>query len=451
MNLKNDNNIGTTSKYLNENNTDVFLQDQLNLFREVREGNKTWKDLNNLRQEYGFPFVNIDSLRRSFGALSLYDDAGWISRGTSGTVAATNREMVETNFTTGTTTSDKVISLLPDEISKADVLLKAHGFNPDEFELISAKNSKWEQGSKEGIRTLYSSKISVKPRSGIKPFLKDICEHFENYRPKVDLEYDYFDWFESNECLVLPLVDFHWGRLPDMEHAENFNLSQIKEMLMENMRTYIRKFANRRFHKIYLVVGQDYFNSSFTGYTSSQTHLQSNATDVRTMYTTGTELLIDIVDLFIQSELCSHVQIVGSLGNHDTSEEFWLFKLLKAYYRNTKMVSVDDSCKPRKYLDLGAACVGVGHLDKEKDKAFGLMQCEVPELWAKAKTRMFIAGHLHHLSVESKQGVEIWRIPSPALPDRWTVESGFVQNQPKTMAFIFDYNEGLIENHYVNI
>ena len=80
MNFKNDSNIGTSSKYLNENNIDVFLQDQLNLFREVKEGDKTWKDLNNLRQEYGYPSVNTDSLRRSFGALSLYDDAGWISK-----------------------------------------------------------------------------------------------------------------------------------------------------------------------------------------------------------------------------------------------------------------------------------------------------------------------------------------------------------------------------------
>jgi hypothetical protein len=407
--------------------------------------------LNNLRQEYGFPFVNTDSLRRSFGALAQYDDAGWISQNNSNSVAATNREMVETNFTTGTTISDKVISILPDEINKPEILLKAHGFNSDEFELISAKNSKWEQGSKQGVRTLYSSKISVKPRKGIRPYLKDICEHFENYKPNVELEYDNFNRVESKECLVLPLVDFHWGRLPDMEHAEDFTLYQIKEMLINNMQTYIKKFENRSFDKIYLVVGQDYFNSSFTGFTSSQSHLQSNAVDVRTMYTTGTELLIDIIDMFIKANLCNDIQIIGSLGNHDVSEEFWLFKLLKAYYKDTSMVYVDDYSKPRKYLDIGAACVGVGHLDKEKDRVFGLMQCEAPDLWAKAKTRMFIAGHLHHLTVESKQGVELWRIPSPALPDRWTVESGYVQNQPKTMAFIFDYNEGLIENHYVNI
>lgn len=448
MNFKNDNNIGTASKYLNENNTDVFLQDQINLFREIKDGNKTWKDLNNLRQEYGFPSVNTDSLRRSFGALSLYDEAGWISRNNSSSIAATTRETVETNFKTGSTISDKVINLLPNEINDAKALLEAHGFNSDEFELISAKNSKWEQGSKEGVRTLYSSRITVKPRSDIKPYLKDICEYFNSYTPNINLNYDKAN-VSSKECLVLPMVDFHWGRLPDIEHAENFSIMQIKEMLVNNMKTYIKKFEGRHFDKIYLIVGQDYFNSSFTGYTTSQSHLQSNSVDVRTMYRTGTELLIDIIDMFIN--ICNDVYIVGSLGNHDTSEEVWLFNLLKAYYRTVPNVYVDDSPNPRKYLDIGAACVGVGHLDKEKDRIFGLMQCEAPELWANSKTRMFIAGHLHHLTVESKQGVELWRIPSPTLPDRWTVENGYVQNHPRTMAFIFDYNEGMIENHFVNI
>lgn len=448
MNFKNDSNIGTSSKYLNENNIDVFLQDQLNLFREVKEGDKTWKDLNNLRQEYGYPSVNTDSLRRSFGALSLYDDAGWISKENSLSVAATSRETVETNFKTGSTTSDKVISLLPSDINNAEVLLKAHGFNPEEFELVSAKNSKWEQGSKNGVRTLYSSRIMVKPRGGIMPYLRDICDYFDTYTPSIKLDYDK-DKIDSKECLVLPLVDFHWGRLPDIENAERFSLSQIKEMLIKNISTYIKKFRDRHFDTIYLIVGQDYFNSSFTGYTSSQSHLQSNAVDVRTMYRTGTELLIDIIDMF--TNICNNVHVIGSLGNHDVSEEIWLFNLLKAYYRMVYNVYVDDSPKPRKYLDIGAACVGVGHLDKEKDRIFGLMQCEAPELWANSTTRMFLAGHLHHLTVESKQGVELWRIPSPTLPDRWTVENGYVQNQPRTMAFVFDYDEGLIENHFVNI
>lgn len=449
MNFKNDNNIGTASKYLNENNTDVFLQDQLNLFRDVKDGNKTWKDLNNLRQEYGFPSVNTDSLRRSFGALSLYDDAGWISQKNSNSVAATSRETIETNFKTGSTTSDKVISILPNEINNANVLLDAHGFNSDEFELVSAKNSKWEQNSKDGVRVLYSSRIVVKPRSGINPYLKDICDYFENYKPNIKFEYNSINKSKSNECLVLPMFDFHWGRLPDMENAETFSLFNVKEMLINNMKTYIKKFDGRHFDKVYLIIGQDYFNSSFTGFTSSQSHLQSNAVDVRTMYRTGTELIIDIIDMF--TNICNDVNVVGSLGNHDTSEELWLFALLKAYYRNCSNVYVDDSPKPRKYLDIGAACVGVGHLDKEKDRIFGLMQCEAADLWAKSKTRMFLAGHLHHLSVESKHGVELWRIPSPTLPDRWTVENGYVQNQPKTMAFIFDYDEGIVENHFVNI
>ena len=451
MELKKENfTISTSSNYVNKNNIDVFLRDYLQAFRDVKKGEKTWSDLNQLRQEYGFPSVNNDSLRRSFGALQMYDEAGWISSHGSDSVSATSRETIETNFSTGTTTSDKVISLLPEEISNAEALLKAHGFNIDEFELISAKNSKWEQGSKNGVRTLYSSKISVKPKAGNISALKDIAEYFKDYKTNVEFKPAFKNSITTSaECLVLPLYDFHWGRMPAMENGEDFSLNDMKKTILTNMFAYVNRFKNRKFDKIYLIVGQDYFNSSFTGYTSSQTHLQSNAVDVRTMYRTGTELLIDIIDIF--SNICDNVVVVGSLGNHDVSEEIWLFNLLKAYYRTVPSVTVDESTKPRKYLDLGASCVGVGHLHKEKDRTFGLMQCEAPELWAKSKNRMFIAGHLHHLTVESKHGVELWRIPTLTPPDEWSLESGYVANTPRTMAFIFNYNQGLVENHFVNV
>lgn len=452
MNLKkNINNIGTESKYINPTNLDVFLRDQLYLYGEIKKGNKTWRDMDVLRQEYGFPSVNTDSIRRSFGALGQYYDAGWITSVNSNSVSATTRETIETNFKTGSIISDKVVGLANYEINDAVALLTAHGFNPDEFELVSAKNSKWEQGKKDGVRTLYSSRITVKPKSGIMPHIKDLAEYFKDYNRPYKSFKSKRDKNEisSKECLVLPMYDFHWGRLPDMENAEDFTLDMAKEMLVNNMKEYISRFGDRKFNKIYLVVGQDFFNSSFTGFTSSQSHLQSNATDVRTMYRTGTELIIDIIDMF--TEICGDVHVVGSLGNHDVAEELWLFSLLKAHYRNTDGVSVDDTSRPRKYLDLGVSCVGLGHLDKEKDRTFGLMQCEAPKLWAKSTTRMFIAGHLHHLTVESKHGVELWRIPSPTLPDRWTVESGYVQNQPKTMGFIFNYETGLVETHFVNI
>ena len=363
-----------------------------------------------------------------------------------------NKEVIETNFKSGVITKDKVIEILPEEINDPNVLLRAHGFDPHKFELIGARNSRWEQNSKhDGKTVLYASRINVRPFISFENCIDEISEYFKDYKSSITKStYKIIkDSKNSKDYLVLPLYDFHWGRLPDLENAETFSLLDMKKVLLDNMKEYINRFQNRHFKKVYLVIGQDYFNSSFTGFTSSQSHLQSNAVDTHTMYRTGTELMIDIIEMFLDRG--DPVEVVGSLGNHSKEEEAWLFALISAYYRNTPSVTVDDGHKPRKYLDLGSSCIGLGHLDKEGKRIFGLMQVEAPDLWAKATTRMFIAGHLHHFKVENEMGVEVWRIPSATLPDRWTVENGYVLTLPKTMAFVFNEDTGLVENHFVRI
>lgn len=380
----------------------------------------------------------------------VYEDNVSVNETKTTTIETT--DVVEQNFVSGTISSDKLIEILPEHINEPAELLKAHGFDPHRFELLQARNSKWQQNSKtDGMKTLYASKITVRPFTSFENYIDEISDYFKDYKSSVVAE-EYKQSYESmasSEYLILPMYDFHWGRLPDMENAELFSLEKMKKLIFNNMKEYISRFRGRHFKKVFLVIGQDYFNSAYNGYTSSQSHLQSNAVDTHTMYRTGTELIIDIINMF--AERGDPVQVVGSLGNHSKEEEAWLFALIKAYYRQTNEVQVDDSNRPRKYLDLGNSCVGLGHLDKEGKRVFGLMQVEAPELWAKANTRMFIAGHLHHFKVENEMGVELWRIPSATLPDRWTVENGYVLSLPKTMAFVFDEERGLVENHFVAI
>ena len=68
----------------------------------------------------------------------------------------------------GTFSSDKLIVIKEDELKNPNSLLKAHGFDIREWELVSARNNIWNVYSKQdGVQELYSSKIVVKPRSGI--------------------------------------------------------------------------------------------------------------------------------------------------------------------------------------------------------------------------------------------------------------------------------------------
>ena len=91
----------------------------------------------------------------------------------------------------GTQTSDKLIIMSEEESKDVEFLLKSHGFAVKSWELISARNNIWNVYSKQdGVQTLYSSKITVKPRLD-NISLEEIKEHFieltNNYQSPVHI------------------------------------------------------------------------------------------------------------------------------------------------------------------------------------------------------------------------------------------------------------------------
>ena len=68
----------------------------------------------------------------------------------------------------GTQTRQALLELSEETIKTPILLLRAHGYDPNEFELVNVKNSMWHQKSnQDGLHTLYASKITVKPRTEI--------------------------------------------------------------------------------------------------------------------------------------------------------------------------------------------------------------------------------------------------------------------------------------------
>jgi hypothetical protein len=63
-------------------------------------------------------------------------------------------------------TSSKLIRMKDEDTKNPEFLLKAHGYDPGAWELISARSNIWNAYSKQdGIMELYASKIVVKPKS----------------------------------------------------------------------------------------------------------------------------------------------------------------------------------------------------------------------------------------------------------------------------------------------
>jgi hypothetical protein len=111
-----------------------------------------------------FSYSSAEALRNSF---KRERDR----RGIPGKNADTNLDYNKDNYkiseeikADGSITSDKLIEICEMDKHNPEILLKAHGFNPNTFELVNAKNNLWHMAKKGGSRLLlYQSKITVKP------------------------------------------------------------------------------------------------------------------------------------------------------------------------------------------------------------------------------------------------------------------------------------------------
>lgn len=434
-----------------------FLLEQLEEYKKVKDGDSTWKQFDMWRQGKGYTPTNPDSLRRSWQQLGVYLDHGLVGeKEATSPLPTTSTVKTSTNFSTGESTSEKTITLKDEDLTSPRSLLVAHGFDPNKFEIKTVTNTEVSRHverliSGDEITThTVNSRVVVKPREGIN--FGEVADYFKNFRtPHVPWPWDVRTndvYNNSDELLVVPIYDVHFGRREyTAGEFKPYDIEEEKEKIVNHFTRYIDKL-DRTFNEVILVIGQDYFNSSFTNFTSSQSHLQDNAVDPQVMYKEGIAALITLIERY--SKITPSLKVIGNLGNHSTNEEYMAFMVIEAYFRNDPSITIDSSPAFRKYYRYGDSLIGFAHADKEHKRLAGLMQVEAKEDWAKSSTHVWLTGHLHHFKVESEHGVEIYRVPSICVHDEWTNKNGFTANDPKSMGFVFD-KDGLSETHTIKL
>ena len=350
----------------------------------------------------------------------------------------------------GTQTRNALLELSEEDIKTPILLLKAHGYDPDLFELVKSKNSMWHQKSNEdGLHTLYASNITVKPRTEIS--IETVKEIFNNMnrtynRPKINR----YETRGKHECLIVNFFDVHFSKLAHIsETGENYDYKIAKERISYSIDKYISKYKNRNINQVIFAIGQDYFNSEPTGSTVGNTK-QDNDSRYSVMFEKGVESLIECIDKLEEAFKCK-VIVPLVQGNHSTYTEYYAAQFLKAWYRNDDNIQVDAEPTPRKYYQYGVNLFGFAHNSDEKKRLYTLMQQEEPHKWADTIERTWFTGHLHSEDVKEQDGVYVRQAPTFCGTDAWHKKMGFVNPIKRTQAFIYDKEEGLQDIGYVMV
>lgn len=313
--------------------------------------------------------------------------------------------------------SDKLIALSDEELKDANSLLKAHNYDPSQWELMNSKSSMWHHSNKEyGTKTLYASKITVKPKNGGFNFdeLLDTIKDVPKYNIGAYIN-------NKESYLSIPLSDMHFGVATIDDYKETQN--KILEII------------GKQHQEILFIIGNDMLHhDNLKGTTANGTRIQD--VDMVKAWEDAKLFYYPLLEYALQNS--NKVKVVFTKGNHSESMEYAFIQMLKERY---KQIEFDDSLKDRKVHMLGLNYIGTSHGDKKKmNQISNNFAVEYPQEWSKAKTRTVFVGHYHFEKVHDRDGIVIRQLPTRAPTDDWHDDNGYTTAAKRFQVFQYDYD-----------
>ena len=420
--------------------------------------NPSWNDLN---ESQGFPFKSGEHYRQFIkkrqdrdGTLKKLDIIKSIVADKNNIV---RNEKIETESTPNykesveikqdnSQVSDKVIPLSDEELKDVNFILKSHNYNPEAWKLISAKHSIWNINTKvDGIKKLYSSKISVKPRTeillnedNITKTLEKLINNYSIPSPK----YIKFNPIANGDLLILNIADLHYGLKSYLETSNN----EYDDVIATNRFFYvindvISRIKHKEIDKIILLNLGDICNFDTPYQTTKGTPQNDHSVSYYQMFTKVSDLLIKAIDMLSQ---IAPVEVWNCNSNHDRYTTFGIFQVLNSWYRNNDNVWIDVGTLDRKYIKYGRVLIGISHDINEKS-AFKTIHNEAKEYISDCDYLYWFVAHQHKLMVVDDYGVEIRRLPTISSNSEWSYGQAYTGTVKKSQSFIVSKEYGIID------
>jgi len=395
---------------------------------------ETWESLNN---KYKRPFPSGEAYR-SFVRRELKKENKLSNDKVENNV---NKNYTLDINKDGSQTSTKLIEMSEEQAKDSNYLLEKHGYSKLEFELISAKNSIWNSGK----NVLYSSKITVKPRTEYIWNQEDIEKIFYNLKTEYKKKIPVFpnNYEKNGNVLLISLADLHYGLVAEPYSTNNaYNLDIAEEIFYYTINNIIERIKGKKFEKILFLLGHDAVNcDNINGTTTSGTP-QDNCSSWFDTINRATQLFINGIDMLAE---IAPVNVQYIVSNHDLHSMFGIMQTINAWYKDDENVEIDTSPLPRKYYKVGKNLLCFSHDIKIKD-ALRIVTTEAKDMWSECDHMICILGHLHQGMIYEKQGyLEVMRLPTLSGYSRWSLEKGYIQTEKRNQTFIINDELGITD------
>ncbi|RKJ71134.1 hypothetical protein D7X33_22610, partial [Butyricicoccus sp. 1XD8-22] len=255
----------------------------------------------------------------------------------------------------------------------------------------------------EGIKTLYSSKITVKPKVigfDVDKFIERVQKETKPIHIKSKVDY-------GERLLEIPLFDMHFG-VADLDYYLD-TYSEILETIQ-----------SRKWDTILFVIGQDLLhNDGFEGKTTSGTPIQK--VNMEKAWDDAFTFYENLISNAIENS--KNVNAIYSAGNHDRGISFGFVKSLQQRF---PQVNFDTGIKHRKHFVWNDVALFFTHGDKGHNRMTRNFLDEYGRLIAKAKIAEIHSGHLHAEKSKDDFGIVVRTLSTGAKTDDWHYDEGFV-------------------------
>lgn len=314
----------------------------------------------------------------------------------------------------GDQSSTIIVAMNEKQQKDPDFLLEAHGFDHTKWLIKTATSNAWQQTPE---KTVYQSKIVVAPK--VEKFDPD---KFLEVIKKDVAPYELKDApiFASDDALVIPLADMHFGVTKMQDVA--FQLDQIT--------TFIKDIG---FKKVVIEQVGDLFHSSQMNKAITLNGTEINEVDM----VQAVEDAKFFIDSIIESALNagSEVHVMHTQGNHSGNLEYMFLLYLEARF---PMIDVQKNIDYRTAYQL-TEHVGImlAHGDVAKKRLPMLFANEYSKVWSNSVWKEIHTGHFHQEVVSDEGGVVKRQFGTPKKPDDYERKNGYTMANDKMQILIY--------------
>ena len=303
----------------------------------------------------------------------------------------------------GSQTITAKLEMTEEQAKDPDFVLRAHGFEPSEWEIISLKNNFWDMGIGGGeVVTNYQSKISVKPI--IKALSIDaVLSTFNREIKPVKVH----NIAKGENSILVALFDMHFGitRLSDLES----HLEQITSILQKG------------YKNIEIIIGGDVLHSDFLTKTQTASNTQLDEVNTIRAVEEAESFFSSLLELSLKYG--KRVEVKAVSGNHDTDSQYMFVWGLSKKFPQVAFENVLNN--KRLAFQFGKIGVMVAHGNLALKRLPMLFANEYSDIWSSSTYRLIASGHFHTEKLQDVDGVVMHQFGTVKPNDPYEVANGY--------------------------